>query len=225
MLLGILGILLFLVSVVWLVVSLISRKGAKKPLISIVTGLVFFIIGIATSTDAEENTESDTTISEQVTTSENDIVVEESAKEENNEIDTESKEKETAATEKELTAKEWVKSQKNKNIDLVIKEYNLLKSEDIKNEVNEQAKDKETTMFGKDIEITGTAIEFLEGSNGFDKSSFIVETNDGNKVRISAKTPNEALDVGEKVEIKGSLASSLDNSDEYYVREASVYIK
>lgn len=49
-------------------------------------------------------------------------------------------------------------------------------------------------------------------------------TDGGNTVRIAAPIPNEAIDIGKKVEVKGSFATSLGQSSEYYVREASVYI-
>lgn len=66
MFLGILGILLFLVSIIWLIVSLLRKKGAKKPLIALATGFILFIVGIATDTDssAEENVNHEESTSE-----------------------------------------------------------------------------------------------------------------------------------------------------------------
>lgn len=66
MLLGIVGMLLFLVSVVWLIVSLIRKKGTKKPLIALATGFILFVVGIATDTDSstDENVKSEESTSE-----------------------------------------------------------------------------------------------------------------------------------------------------------------
>ena len=49
-------------------------------------------------------------------------------------------------------------------------------------------------------------------------------TDGGSRVRVAAKSPNEALDIGEKVEVKGLLAMPL-LSEDMLVREASVYIQ
>lgn len=58
MFLGILGLLLFLSSIVWLVISLFKRKGAKKPLIAIATGFVLFVVGVSLDTSNDEQTSS-----------------------------------------------------------------------------------------------------------------------------------------------------------------------
>lgn len=206
MLLGILGILLFLISVAWLFISLFKRKGVKQPLIALVIGFVLFIVGVSIDTDDDESTGKEAVTSESSTESKkNDDVTEESKK--------------------EPTAKEWVKDHKGENIDLIISDFNTIDDEPLKEELIQPVADSNTTMFDKKVEVTGIAIEFVEGSDGFDKGSFIVETNDGNNVRIAAKTPNEALDIGEKVEVKGVLATPLNSSEEYLVREASVYIQ
>lgn len=67
MLLGILGILMFLVSIVWLVLSLLKRKGVKKPLIAIVAGFLLFVVGVSIDSDAEESSTDEITSSVQST--------------------------------------------------------------------------------------------------------------------------------------------------------------
>lgn len=66
MFLGILGMLLFLVSIVWLIVSLLRKKGAKKPLIALVTGFILFIVGAVIDTDSstEDNVSSEESTTE-----------------------------------------------------------------------------------------------------------------------------------------------------------------
>lgn len=206
MFIGILGILLFLSSIVWLLISSFKRKGLKKPLITLVIGFVLFIVGVSTDTDTNGNTKNDSVASESSSEIKNDDDVVEESK-------------------KAPTAKEWVKDHKDENIDLIISDFNTIDDESLKEDLVQSVADSDTTMFDKKVEVTGTAIEFVEGFDGFDKGSFIVETNDGNNVRIAAKTPNEALDIGEKVEVKGVLATPLNSTEEYLVREASVYIQ
>ena len=123
-----------------------------------------------------------------------------------------------------MTAADFVDDHEGENIDMIIADFNALTDEAMKTQLNEQIADSDTTMFGKKVEVTGTAVEFVEGSDGMSKGSFIVLTDGGNRVRIAARTPNEALDIDEKVEVTGLLGMPLQ-SDDILVREASVYIQ
>ena len=123
-----------------------------------------------------------------------------------------------------MTAADFVDEHEGENIDMIIADFNALTDEAMKTQLNEQIADSDTTMFGKKVEVTGTAVEFVEGSDGMSKGSFIVMTDGGNRVRIAARTPNEALDINEKVEVTGLLGMPLQ-SDDILVREASVYIQ
>lgn len=123
-----------------------------------------------------------------------------------------------------ITAADFVKDHKRENIDTIIADFNELTDETVKAQLNEQVADSDTSLFGKAVEVTGTAVEFVEGADGMSKGSFIVMTDGGSRVRIAAKSPNEALDIGEKVEVKGLLATPL-LSEDMLVREASVYIQ
>ena len=123
-----------------------------------------------------------------------------------------------------ITAADFVKDHKRENIDTIIADFNELTDETVKAQLNEQVADSDTSLFGKAVEVTGTAVEFVEGADGMSKGSFIVMTDGGSRVRIAAKSPNEALDIGEKVEVKGTLAMPLMSAD-MLVREASVYIQ
>ena len=123
-----------------------------------------------------------------------------------------------------ITAADFVKDHKRENIDTIIADFNELTDENVKAQLNEQVADSDTSLFGKAVEVTGTAVEFVEGADGMSKGSFIVMTDGGSRVRVAAKSPNEALDIGEKVEVKGLLAMPL-LSEDMLVREASVYIQ
>lgn len=123
-----------------------------------------------------------------------------------------------------MTAADFVDEHEGENIDMIIADFNALTDEAMKTQLNEQIADSDTTMFGKKVEVNGTAVEFVEGSDGMSKGSFIVMTDGGNRVRIAARTPNEALDINEKVEVTGLLGMPLQ-SDDILVREASVYIQ
>lgn len=123
-----------------------------------------------------------------------------------------------------MTAADFVDEHEGENIDMIIADFNALTDEAMKTQLNEQIADSDTTMFGKKVEVTGTAVEFVEGSDGMSKGSFIVMTDGGNRVRIAARTPNEALDIDEKVEVTGLLGMPIQ-SDDILVREASVYIQ
>lgn len=123
-----------------------------------------------------------------------------------------------------MTAADFVDEHEGENIDMIIADFNALTDEAMKTQLNEQIADSDTTLFGKKVEVTGTAVEFVEGSDGMSKGSFIVLTDAGNRVRIAARTPNEALDIDEKVEVTGLLGMPIQ-SDDILVREASVYIQ
>ena len=123
-----------------------------------------------------------------------------------------------------MTAANWVDNYEGENIDKILADWSALTDETMKAQLDEQIADSDTTIYGKRVEVTGTAVEFLEGANGFDKSSILVATDGGNAVRIAARTPNDALDIGEKVKATGTIALPLGGS-ELYVREAVVFIQ
>lgn len=172
-----------------------------------VIGLAGFVLGACSSGDDEGSASS---ISQEQSIEETSSVVEEQVSEE---------------TVEEITAEDFVKEHKRANIDEVIADFNALTDENMKQQLTESVADSKSTMFGQTVVVTGTAVEWHEGAEGMSKGSFIVETDGGNRVRIHAKSPNEALDIGEKVEVKnGTLATPL-NSDDILVRDASVYIQ
>lgn len=119
----------------------------------------------------------------------------------------------------------WVKNHENKNIDQVIQDYQNVEDDKFADQLTAQVANKKTSMYRKNVVATGFADEFYEGYRGFSKGSFYMTTDDGNKVRVSAKRSNEALDLGEKVEVTGKITSPLSKNDEYFLRDASVYIK
>lgn len=123
-----------------------------------------------------------------------------------------------------MTAEDWVNDHKGENIDAILADWSALTDETLKVQVDEQIAGSDTTIYDKRVKVTGTAVEFLEGANGFDKSSILVATDGGNQVRVAARTPNDALDIGEKVEVTGTLALPLGGS-ELFVREAVVMIQ
>lgn len=139
-------------------------------------------------------------------------------------VDTEPKTNATSS-EKQVSAKDWVKEHQKENIDKIISAYNKLDDSELKSKLTESVADSDETLFGKEVTVTGTAKEFVEGSDGITKASFLVKTPNDNIIRISAKGDgNEALDIGEQVEIIGILGTPIDSND-ILVREASVYIK
>lgn len=123
-----------------------------------------------------------------------------------------------------MTAADWVDDYEGENIDKILADWSALTDETMKAQLDEQIADSDTTIYGKRVEVTGTAVEFLEGANGFDKSSILIATDGGNTVRIAARTPNDALDIGEKVKATGTIALPLGGS-ELFVREAVVFIQ
>jgi len=123
-----------------------------------------------------------------------------------------------------MTAEDWVSDHTGENIDTILADWSALTDETLKAQVDEQIADSDTTIYDKRVEVTGTAVEFLEGANGFDKSSILVATDGGNQVRVAARIPNDALDIGEKVEVTGTLALPLGGG-ELYVREATIMIQ
>lgn len=70
---GILGLLVTVISLVWLILTLIKKGNRKKPLITFVVGLVLFISGLALSGDAETSS-SETNESEVSSTTEKEIL-------------------------------------------------------------------------------------------------------------------------------------------------------
>lgn len=123
-----------------------------------------------------------------------------------------------------VSAVTWVEEHENGNIDTVISDFNLLTDDSLKSQLGERLTKTDTTMWEKTVELIGTVVEFVEGSRGYTKGSFVMVTDGGNTVRIAAPIPNEDIDIGEKIEVKGAFATSLGQSSEYYVREASVDI-
>lgn len=127
---------------------------------------------------------------------------------------------------REKTLTTWVKDHTNSDLDTIIDDYNSIEDVVLKEKLSEQVADSDTTMFDKSVTVAGVVDEFVEGNSGFSKSSFIMTTENGNKVRVSARGKgNKALDVGETAEVTGNLGYPLTKSDEYLIREASVYIK
>ena len=234
MFIGILGALLFLSGLAVLLITFV-QKIMKKPqllpkkisLSMVAIGIVLFFVGVIRSGGEDVKSDSSSEASSQSEKIESQAAVESESSSQPEKIESQvAVESEAESTEPEvMTAADWVKTHENENIDTIIADYNSLADETIKSEVDEQIANKDSTMFGKTVVVTGTAIEFYKGYDGFDKGSFIVMTDAGNRIRIAARTPNEALDIGEKVEVKGLLAMSLSQSEEYYIREASVFIK
>lgn len=124
-----------------------------------------------------------------------------------------------------ISSEKWVKQHTGKDFDKIIADFNTLKEETQKNEINAQVADDKKSMFGKKVNAVGEVTEFLEGFNGLDGSSFMMTTQSDNKVRVSLKNANNALDVGETVEVNGLLASPLTNPENFFIREATGYIK
>ena len=208
MFIGILGALIFLSGLAVAVINLVRKIAKKEPLLPkkivllmVGVGFVMFASGIAGDDDPE------------VASSSQSEIVESKAEAESESIEPEA-----------MTAEKWVDEHEKENLDNILADYNALNDETIKSAVNEQVADSDTTMFGKKVEVTGTTVEFVEGSDGMSKGSFIVMTDGGNRVRIAARTPNDALDIGEKVEVTGMLGFPL-GVDELYVREAVVMIQ
>ena len=208
MFIGIIGALLFLAGLAVAVINLVRKIAKKEPLLPkkivllmVGVGFVMFASGIAGDDDPE------------VASSSQSEIVESKAEAESESIEPEA-----------MTAEKWVDEHEKENLDNILADYNALNDETIKSAVNEQVADSDTTMFGKKVEVTGTTVEFVEGSDGMSKGSFIVMTDGGNRVRIAARTPNDALDIGEKVEVTGMLGLPL-GVDELYVREAVVMIQ
>ena len=236
MFIGILGALLFLSGLAVLLITFVQKIMKKPqllpkkiPLSMVAIGVVLFFVGIVGSEGEDVKSDSSAEASSQSEEIESQVAVESESESSSQPENIESQatiESEPESTVSEiLTAADWVKTHENENIDAIIADYNALTDETLKSEVDEQIADKDSTMFGKTVVVTGTAIEFYEGYDGFDKGSFIVLTDAGNRVRVAARTPNEALDIGERVEVNGLLAMWLSHSEEYYVREASVFIK
>lgn len=123
-----------------------------------------------------------------------------------------------------VSAVTWVEEHENGNIDTVIADFNLLTDDSIKIQLGEIITKTDTTMWEKTVWLKGTVVEFVEGYRGYSKGSFVMVTDGGNTVRIAALIPNEDVDIGEKVEVKGLFATSLGQSSENFVREASVYM-
>lgn len=118
-------------------------------------------------------------------------------------------------------AKSWVKINENKDIDEINKNYLKLTDSAIKDDINKQEANSDKSMFGKKVTAKGVVLSFEEGFD--DKKPFILETTDGVKVRVSSKSDNAAVDIGETVEVRGELASRLDK--DIYIRNSYVYIK
>lgn len=235
MFIGILGALIFLSGLAVLLITFVQKimrtpqlLPKKISLSMIAIGVVLFFVGVVGSEGPDVKSDSSSEASSQSENIESQIAVEsesESSLPEKIESQVAVESESESIAPQVMTATDWVKTHENENIDAIIADYNALTDETLKSEVDEQIADKDSTMFGKTVVVTGTAIEFYEGYDGFDKGSFIVLTDAGNRVRVAARTPNEALDIGEIVKVKGLLAMWLSHSEEYYVREASVFIK
>ncbi len=199
MFIAIIGLIIGFVGLIWFVINLFKRKPAFKKLLLIPLGLL--IMGYGASKEFPNG---------------------ESAQKANEEKqEAVSKEPKNG---KETKATNFVDKYEGKNIDDIYKAYKDL-SDDNKKMVTEFVNEKDSTLFGKEVIVTGTVVEWYEGQNGFDKSSFYVLTDNNLLVRVSSKGPNPALDLTEKVELYALLASPLDDIEKIYVRDASVYIK
>lgn len=121
-------------------------------------------------------------------------------------------------------ADKFVMDHYKQEIDGILSDYHALTDESIKAQLNEQVSDSYSTMFNQFVLATGIATEWSEGSDGYGVDSFILQTNEGHRVRVSAITGNDALDLGETVTVGGFLASPLA-ADELFIREASVQIQ
>ncbi|RFE01121.1 hypothetical protein [Streptococcus parauberis] len=195
--LGLIGFLGAIVSFVLILVSLFKKneKLKKVALASVVISFMFLVLGTTLSGNSESNTKEDNVVK--------------TAKKNN----------------KAITAKEFVSEHENKNIDSIISDFNNIKDSKIKKQLTAAVANKDTSLFGKETIVKGKVIEWANGNDALSKGSFIVETKGGNKIRISAKSPNDALDLGENVEVLyGTIATPI-NGEDILVREASVYIK
>lgn len=208
----------------------------NKLLVTLGAGVLFLTACEEVPEDATENTAAEEAdVEEETESAEIDEAEEEDTTETENSNTSEDTSSETVEEDstntssiqedETVTAVEWVKEHEGKNIDKVIADFEALTDATMKEEIGTQVADEETSFYGKEVVVTGTATEFAEGSNGYDKGSFVVETDGGNSVRVSASSPNDALDIGEKVEVTGSLAIPLGKTTNYFVREASVYIQ
>lgn len=121
-------------------------------------------------------------------------------------------------------AVDFVNENKSKNIDEVIANYSGVES-DAKKLIDENILDKETSLFMKKIKASGKVVEFVKGNDGYNKGSFIMITDGGHKIKVHADPINEALDLTEKVEIEGKLASPISNLDNLFIRDSLVIIK
>ncbi|WP_277630358.1 hypothetical protein [Atopococcus tabaci] len=123
-----------------------------------------------------------------------------------------------------FTAEDWVNENKRENIEVVIENFEAIENQEVKNKVNEQVADSDETLFGNEVVATGTVTEFYEGNDGITSASFYMVTENEIVVRVSAQRAREDLEVGDKVEVTGLIASPIDE-DVIYLREASVMIR
>ncbi|MGB3159948.1 Ltp family lipoprotein [Carnobacterium sp.] len=114
MFIGIIGFLAFGVGIIWLIASFFTKKGFKKPLITIGVGFVLFIVGVVMDPTTEEQTEGSTVKSSEVIkdTSEEDSEAE--AKQELDEKDKQEKAEVIAKKEKEEAEAKVKKEQEEK---------------------------------------------------------------------------------------------------------------
>lgn len=130
---------------------------------------------------------------------------------------------------REEMLKSWVKEHTHSDLDSIIDDYNAIEDISIKERISERVAGSDTTMFDKSVTVTGVVDEFVEGKNGFSKASFMMTSENGHKIRISAKGKgNDALDIGKIAVITGKIIYPLLTStgeSEYFIREAHVTIK
>ncbi|MEG0749471.1 MAG: hypothetical protein RR408_05425 [Carnobacterium sp.] len=209
MLLGIVGMLLFLVSVVWLIVSLIRKKGAKKPLIALATGFILFVVGIATDTDssADENVKSEESTSEP-------------AKKEAKEADVNlerDKEKAEADKKAKAEAKSIAAEEKAKAESIAAEEKANAKAESIAAEEAAEAELKDPATYKSDItydQIARTPDDYLLEKVKF--SGKVVQVMEGddttNQLRVAI---NDNYDTIMLVEYEKDILDSRILEDDY----------
>lgn len=120
-------------------------------------------------------------------------------------------------------AESWVNLHVGKDINLINEDFDSLEDEDMKQQINTLEANSKTSMFGKKVTAKGKVVEFSEGFDNEKTKPFIIETNDGLKVRVSQKSLNDAVDVGETVSVKGELASTVNK--EVFIKNSYVYIE
>lgn len=222
------GVLLGCVGIWYFIQKVPDIKKMIASIALTIVSLILIVINVFGSDSSSENRTTEYTPPKSTATAELKTssvkTSEEQAKQESEEQESTSPEPEPTPEPELVSAVTWVEEHENGNIDTVISDFNLLTDDSLKSQLGERLTKTDTTMWEKTVELKGTVVEFVEGSRGYTKGSFVMVTDGGNTVRIAAPIPNEDVDIGEKIEVKGAFATSLGQDSEYYVREASVDI-